>query len=321
MHASPQRPQLTRQRSRYDPTLLFRAENDRLAASFACTRSNSSWPTTAGIAPTSIHSSLRHRLGRPVGPPDRVGRRAADPGVAVSGPAGVDPPGVGRVPQDPAHRGVAPARLARGRGDAQFAEVVDQPVQGAAALGVPGEHLGDDGRLGRVEVDPRGVAGPVGRHPVAVGGAGPGEHLAGPEAALPAAPRALGDQGPLVLGDGPADLEQELVVRVLGHRAVEELDAAALGLQLLEQEDLVDVVAGQPVGVGQEDRVEGGHGRRVAEAVEAGPLERGAAVAVVTEDVRLGELPSPGPRAWSRSRSICWSMVCASACRWVETRT
>ena len=105
----------------------------------------------------------------------------------------------------------------------------------------------------------------------------------------------LGDQGPLVLGDGAADLEQELVVRVAGHRAVEELDAAALGLQLLEQEGLVDEVAGQPVGVGQEDRVEGGHGRRVAEAVEAGPLERGAAVAVVTEDVRLGELPAPVP--------------------------
>ena len=74
----------------------------------------------------------------------------------------------------------------------------------------------------------------------------------------------------------------------------EELDAAAVGLQLLEQEGLVDVVAGQPVGVGQEDRVEGGHGRRLAEAVQAGAFERGAAVAVVTEDVRLGQLPAPG---------------------------
>ena len=209
-------------------------------------------------------------------------------------PAGVDVAGVGRVPKDPRTEASLQHGLPEGEADAELAEVADQPMQGAAALGVPGEHLGDDGRLGRVEVDARRVAGPVGRHPVAVRGAGPGEHLASPVAALAAAPRPLGDQGPLVLGDGAADLEQELVVRVPGHRAVEELDAAALGLQLLEQEGLVDEVAGQPVGVGQEDRVEGGRGRRVAEAVEAGPLERGAAVAVVTEDVRLGELPAPG---------------------------
>ena len=59
----------------------------------------------------------------------------------------------------------------------------------------------------------------------------------------------------------------------------------------------MDEVAGRPAGVGQEDRVECGHGGRVAEAVEAGPLERGAAVAVATVDVRLGELPAPVPGA------------------------
>jgi hypothetical protein len=113
--------------------------------------------------------------------------------------------------------------------------VVDQPVQGTAAFGIPGEHAGDDRRFVRVGVDPRGVAGPVGRHPVAVGGAGPGEHLAGLELALSAPPHPFGDQGPLVLGDRAADLEQELVVRVLGHRPVEELDATAVLLQLLKE--------------------------------------------------------------------------------------
>ena len=173
-------------------------------------------------------------------------------------------------------------------------EVIDQPVQGVAALQVPGEHLGDDGRLGRVLVDPRGVAGPVGRHPVAVRGAGPGEHLAGLELALSASPHPFGDQGPLILGDRPADLEQELVVRVLGHRPVEELDAAAVLLQLLEEEHLMDIVSRQPIRIGDEDRVERGHGRPIAEPVEAGPLERGAAVAVVTEDVPLGQWPALG---------------------------
>ena len=49
-------PQLTSDLRRYVPTLLFRAENDRLVASLAWTRSNCSRVTTAGTAPTSIHS-------------------------------------------------------------------------------------------------------------------------------------------------------------------------------------------------------------------------------------------------------------------------
>ena len=70
--------------------------------------------------------------------------------------------------------------------------------------------------------------------------------LAGPEPPLPAPPGPLGDQRPLVLGDRPADLEEQLVVRVPGHRPVEELNPAAVPLELVEQEDLEDVVAGQP---------------------------------------------------------------------------
>jgi hypothetical protein len=79
-------------------------------------------------------------------------------------------------------------------------------------------------------------------------------------------------------------------VRVLGHRPVEELDLATVRLQFLEQEHPVDVVAGQPVGVGEDDPVERGHGHPVAEAVEPWPLEGGPAVPVVTEDVLLREV-------------------------------
>jgi hypothetical protein len=172
--------------------------------------------------------------------------------------------------------------------------MVHQAVQGVAALQIPGEHLGDDRRFGRVLIDPRGVAGPIGRHPVAVRGAGPGEHLAGFEPALSASPHAFSDQRPLILGDRPSDLEQELVVRVLGHRPVEELDAAAVLLQLLKDEHLMDIVSRQSIRIGDEGLLERGHGRPIAEAVEAGPLERGPAVTVVTEDVPLSERPASG---------------------------
>src|SRR6185437_14802532 len=138
---------------------------------------------------------------------DWVGRRAADLGGAIAGPPGVHPTGVDRIGQDPADRREAPEGLAGRRGDAHLVEVLDQPEQGVAVLQVPGEYLGDDGGLGRFLVDPRGVARPVGRDAIAVGRAGPREHLAGPELALAAAAGALGDQRALVLGDRPADLQ------------------------------------------------------------------------------------------------------------------
>ncbi len=62
-------------------------------------------------------------------------------------------------------------------------------------------------------------------------------------------------------------------------------------------------------------------GRRVAEAVEAGPPGRGPAVAVVTGGVRLGGFPPDPGVAWSRL--ICWSMARASALprrRWSRAR-
>src|SRR3954468_3723275 len=55
----------------------------------------------------------------------------------------------------------------------------------------------------------------------------------------------------------------------------------------------MDIVPRKPIRIGDEDLVERGHGRPIAEPVEAGPLERGAAVAVVTEDVPLGQRPAP----------------------------
>jgi hypothetical protein len=63
----------------------------------------------------------------------------------------------------------------------------------------------------------------------------------------------------------------------------------------------MDIVSRQSIGIGDEHRVERGQSRAVAEAIEAGPLERGAAVAVIAEDVALGELPPAvremGPQA------------------------
>jgi hypothetical protein len=62
----------------------------------------------------------------------------------------------------------------------------------------------------------------------------------------------LGDQGALVLGHRPADLQQELVLRVAPHRPIEENGLASSALELLQEHHPLDVVARQAVGIGDQ---------------------------------------------------------------------
>ena len=107
-----------------------------------------------------------------------------------------------------------------------------------------------------------------------------------------AAAHSLGDQGALVLGHRAADLQQQLVVWILAHRPVEELDHCAVSLQLFDQQYLVHVVARQPVRRGDQDTVQAGTSGGISQAVQARTPKTGAAVAVVAEDVLLREIPA-----------------------------
>jgi len=78
-----------------------------------------------------------------------------------------------------------------------------------------------------------------------------------------------------VLRDRPADLQQQLIVRIGAHRPVQELHLAAAGGQLLDQQHLMDVVAGQPVRRGHHDDVQLGQRRMIAQPVQARPVPGG----------------------------------------------
>jgi hypothetical protein len=56
-------------------------------------------------------------------------------------------------------------------------------------------------------------------------------------------------------------------MRVSAHRPVQELHLAATGGQLVDQQHLVDVVAGQPVRRGHQDNVQLGKRCVIAEPV------------------------------------------------------
>ena len=63
----------------------------------------------------------------------------------------------------------------------------------------------------------------------------------------PATPHALGNQGALVLGHRATDLQQQMIVRVVAHRLVEELGGATGLCPLLHEHHLVHVIAREAV--------------------------------------------------------------------------
>jgi len=205
--------------------------------------------------------------------------------------------GIGRVPQDAAHAGHGPVRLAgRGR-HPQIGQLPSEPIQGCPRLQVPVEQLRDQHRLAGLCPDCGRITGPLGIQPVAERRAGPRQQRARPQLGLPPPAHPLGDQRALVLGDRAADLQQQLVVRIVAHRPVQELHLAAMAGQLVDQQHLVDVVAGQPVRRSDQDQVQVGQRRMIPQPVQAGPSQAGAAITVIAVDVLFLQLPSmPGNR-------------------------
>ena len=89
----------------------------------------------------------------------------------------------------------------------------------------------------------------------------------------------LGEDGALILGDGPLDLQQELVLGIIGDRAVEENDLAARFTELFQKQDLISILTRQSVGTVNRDDVEVAAEGCVPQSVQAGPIEAGARAA------------------------------------------
>jgi hypothetical protein len=118
------------------------------------------------------------------------------------------------------------------------------------------------------------------------------------------AAHALGNQGAFVFGHGPPDLEQELVMGVLAHGVLDELDDTAAAFQFLQQEDLMDIFTGEAVGRSDEHAVKARLGDLIAQAIQARALERGATVAVIAKDLVRGTGPLHGLELGLQARQL-----------------
>ncbi|CAA9266379.1 MAG: hypothetical protein AVDCRST_MAG27-2839 [uncultured Craurococcus sp.] len=200
--------------------------------------------------------------------------------------------------------GRRPGALAGARQPRPGVEPLEDLAHRQALLHEPVVEHADEGRLGLVDDQVPRHAVALGHVAVAVGRA-PADEVALARLLQLATPEPLAQQRPLVLGDGALDLQQELVAGGVGERVVEEDDLAALAAELLQQQHLVGVLAGEAVRAEHGDDVDGRVLDRVAQAVEPRAVQAGAAVALIGEDVLgqqlmavgLGPLPQRGQLA------------------------
>ncbi len=109
-----------------------------------------------------------------------------------------------------------------------------------------------------------------------------------------AAAEPFAKNGAFVFGDGALDLQQQLVVRIVRDRVLQERHLAAGAAELFKQQNLVSVAARQAIRAQHDDVLDGAVSDSVTQAVETRSVEPCPAVSFVTEDMRLGEVVIPG---------------------------
>jgi hypothetical protein len=79
-----------------------------------------------------------------------------------------------------------------------------------------------------------------------------------------AAAEPLADDGSLVLGHGPLDLQEQLILWIVRDGPVEEDDLTASLAEFLEEQDLIGILASQPVRAQDGDDIDDALLHRVA---------------------------------------------------------
>jgi len=89
---------------------------------------------------------------------------------------------------------------------------------------------------------------------------------------------------------GTANLQQEVVMRVLTEGLIEKVDLAARALELFQEHHLMHIVAGKAIGAHNQHTIDDALPELVPQAIEPGAIERGTTIAIVAEDLLTAQL-------------------------------
>lgn len=116
-------------------------------------------------------------------------------------------------------------------------------------------------------------------------------------------------------------LQQEVVLRILPHGPVQELDPAPEPLQLLQEHHQMDVVARQTIGIGDQHPTDAARPHGIAQPVQAGPVQRRPAAPVIPEDGLACQLLALPAEVGAQAPELLLDGLGLRLARAVETRT
>src|SRR5829696_1815428 len=199
--------------------------------------------------------------------------------------------GIGGVEQHGVDHGTAPVPATGWAGDAVAEQAPADPSERQALVPDPGEDLTDNPGCVLVDLIPGRPSARLPRD-VAIAERRAGEDADGTALGPVAlsAPTALEHLGPLVFGEHALELEQQAVLRRVSDRAIEEDHLRAGAGELLQQQHLMRVAAGEAIRGMDVDDIDRRQGHEVTQALQGRSDQTGAAVAVVDEQHVIAEL-------------------------------
>ena len=200
---------------------------------------------------------------------------------------GIRGPGIDRIGQDMMDDGARPLRPARPGEPWSCVQSRDALADGLPAH-EPSIDLAHHVGLGLVDDKPGGQGATSRLIPIAVRGLGAQDVPVACFLQL-APPEPLGQHRTLIFSDSPLDLQQELIVGVVRDGVMQERHLAVRATKLLEQQNLIGILARQPVRAEHRHDVDGGVADGIPQAVQPRPVQPGAAVALVAEHMGVGQ--------------------------------
>ncbi len=144
----------------------------------------------------------------------------------------------------------------------------------------------------------------LGHIAVPIGGAAEHVHRPDPGRMALATPVTLDDLGPLILGNHPLHLQQQVVFRALPQGSVEEHDLDASASELIHQQDLVGIFPGQAIWRVDRESVHAARGEHIAQALQRRADERGSTIPFIQKLHRLGHGEAIGRDALLQRRHL-----------------
>src|SRR5258708_25846487 len=101
----------------------------------------------------------------------------------------------------------------------------------------------------------------------------------------------LGNQAALVFGHRSSNLKKQLIIGILAHGSLQEMDLTAVSVQFLNEQHLMHILACQPIRGGDDHLVKAAIGGLITQALQTWTTQRRSAVAFIAKDLRV--LPGP----------------------------